>query len=166
MATCARGGARWWYDPKVRAIIFQVAFVVALVAFFAFIVNNTIVNLEKRDIRAGFGFLSEPAGFEIPITGVVDYSVDKGSTHGVVFLIGLQNAFLISAMGIFLATILGFVLGVLRLSNNWIVTLLVGSYIEIVRNIPLPLQFIFWQTAVFIIYNHHPVFHATSSSVS
>ena len=83
---------------------------------------------------------------------MVDYSVDKGSTHGVVFLIGLQNTFLISAMGIFLATILGFVLGVLRLSNNWVVTRLVGSYIEIVRNIPLPLQFIFWQTAVFIIY--------------
>ena len=150
--TPSSGGARWWYDPKVRAIVFQVAFVVALVGFIAFIVNNTVVNLEKRDIRAGFGFLSEPAGFEIPITGVVDYSVDKGSTHGVVFLIGLQNTFLISAMGIVLATILGFVLGVLRLSNNWIVTRLVGSYIEIVRNIPLPLQFIFWQTAVFIIY--------------
>ncbi|MEC9185591.1 MAG: ABC transporter permease subunit, partial [Pseudomonadota bacterium] len=144
--------ARWWYDPKVRAIIFQVTFVVALVVFIAFIVNNTVVNLEKRDIRAGFGFLSEPAGFEIPITGLVDYSVDKGSTHGAVFLIGLQNTFLISAMGIVLATILGFILGVLRLSNNWIVTRLVGSYIEIVRNIPLPLQFIFWQTAVFIIF--------------
>ena len=96
--------------------------------------------------------MSEPAGFEIPITGLVDYSVDKGSTHGAVFLIGLQNTFLISAMGIVLATILGFILGVLRLSNNWIVTRLVGSYIEIVRNIPLPLQFIFWQTAVFIIF--------------
>ena len=58
--TPSGGGARWWYDPKVRAIIFQVTFVVALVAFFAFIVNNTVVNLEKRDIRAGFGFLSEP----------------------------------------------------------------------------------------------------------
>ena len=150
--TPSGGGARWWYDPKVRAIIFQVTFVVALIAFIAFIVNNTVVNLEKRDIRAGFGFLSEPAGFEIPITGLVDYSVDKGSTHGAVFLIGLQNTFLISAMGIVLATILGFILGVLRLSNNWIVTRLVGSYIEIVRNIPLPLQFIFWQTAVFIIF--------------
>ena len=150
--TPSGGSARWWYDPKVRAIIFQVTFVVALVVFIAFIVNNTVVNLEKRDIRAGFGFLSEPAGFEIPITGLVDYSVDKGSTHGAVFLIGLQNTFLISAMGIVLATILGFILGVLRLSNNWIVTRLVGSYIEIVRNIPLPLQFIFWQTAVFIIF--------------
>ena len=146
------GAPRLWYDPKFRAIIFQVAFVVALVAFISFIVNNTVVNLEKRDIRAGFGFLSEPAGFEIPITGLIDYSVDDGSTHGAVFLIVLQNTFLISALGIVLATVLGFILGILRLSNNWIVTRLVGSYIEIVRNIPLPLQFIFWQTAVFIIF--------------
>jgi general L-amino acid transport system permease protein len=146
------GGTRLWYDPKVRAIIFQVAFVIALVAFISFVVNNTVVNLEKRDIRAGFGFLSEPAGFEIPITGLIDYSVDKGSTHGAVFLIGLQNTFLISALGIVLATILGFILGILRLSNNWIVKRLIGAYIEIVRNIPLPLQFIFWQTAVFIIF--------------
>tara|TARA_B100000676_G_C18032165_1_gene819412 strand:- start:487 stop:1695 length:1209 start_codon:yes stop_codon:yes gene_type:complete len=146
------GGTRLWYDPKVRAIIFQVAFVIALVAVISFVVNNTVVNLEKRDIRAGFGFLSEPAGFEIPITGIIDYSVDKGSTHGAVFLIGLQNTFLISALGIILATILGFILGILRLSNNWIVKRLIGAYIEIVRNIPLPLQFIFWQTAVFIIF--------------
>ena len=146
------GGTRLWYDPKVRAIIFQVAFVIALVAVISFVVNNTVVNLEKRDIRAGFGFLSEPAGFEIPITGLIDYSVDKGSTHGAVFLIGLQNTFLISALGIILATILGFILGILRLSNNWIVKRLIGAYIEIVRNIPLPLQFIFWQTAVFIIF--------------
>ena len=149
------GGARWWYDPKVRAIIIQVAFVVALVAFVAYVVNNTVVNLEKRDIKAGFGFLSEPAGFEIPLTGIVDYAVDDGSTHGAVFLIGLQNTFLISAAGIVLATIFGFVLGVLRLSNNWIVTRLVGSYIELVRNIPLPLQFIFWHIAIFLVFLPH-----------
>jgi len=146
------GGKRWWYDPKFRSIVFQAAFVAVLVTFIVFIVNNTLVNLEKRDIRAGFGFLNEPAGFEIPITGLVEYSVDEGSTHGAVFLVGLQNTFLISAIGVILATVLGFILGVLRLSNNWIVTRLVGSFIEIVRNIPLPLQFIFWQTAVFIIF--------------
>jgi len=149
------GGGRWWYDPKIRAIIFQAAFVVALVLFIGYIVNNTLVNLEKRDIKAGFGFLSEPAGFEIPITGFVNYSVDEGSTHGAVFLIGLQNTFLISVIGIVLATLLGFILGVLRLSKNWIVTRLVGSYIEIVRNIPLPLQFIFWHIAVYLVFLPH-----------
>ena len=143
-------GGRWWYDPKVRGVIFQVAFVVGLVAFIAFIVNNTVENLERRDIRTGFGFLTDPAGFEIPLTGLVPYSVDDGSTHGAVFLVGLQNTFFISVLGIVLATILGFILGVLRLSRNWIVTRLVGTYIEIVRNIPLPLQFLFWHFAVFL----------------
>ncbi|PPR62648.1 MAG: putative glutamine ABC transporter permease protein GlnP, partial [Alphaproteobacteria bacterium MarineAlpha4_Bin2] len=147
--------AGWWYDPKVRAIVIQVVFVVALVATLAYVVNNTVENLEKRDIRAGFGFLSEPAGFEIPLTGIIDYSVDEGSTHGAVFLIGLQNTFLISAAGIVLATIFGFLLGILRLSGNWIVSRLVGAYIELVRNIPLPLQFIFWHFAVFLLFLPH-----------
>ena len=152
----ARNGvAKWWYDPKVRAVIIQVTFVVALVAIVAYVVNNTVQNLEKRDIRAGFGFLSEPAGFEIPLTGIVDYAVDDGSTHGAVFLIGLQNTFLISAAGIVFATILGFLLGILRLSSNWIVSRLVGAYVELVRNIPLPLQFIFWHIAVFLVFLPH-----------
>ena len=146
---------RWWYDPKIRAVIIQVAFVIAVVAFGAYVVNNTLINLEKRDIRAGFGFLSEPAGFEIPLTGLVDYAVDDGSTHGAVFRVGLQNTFLISAAGIVLATILGFLLGILRLSSNWIVTRLVGAYIELVRNIPLPLQFIFWHIAIFLAFLPH-----------
>ena len=76
--TAPSGVSRLWYDPKFRAIIFQVAFVVALVAFISFIVNNTVVNLEKRDIRAGFGFLSEPAGFEIPITDLLIIPSMKG----------------------------------------------------------------------------------------
>lgn len=145
-----KGGRRWWYDPKVRGIVFQVAFVLGLAAFIAFIVNNTVENLERRDIRTGFGFLSDPAGFEIPLTGLVDYSVDEGSTHGAVFLVGLQNTFLISVLGVVLATVIGCVLGVLRLSPNWIVTRLVGVYVEAVRNVPLPLQFLFWHFAVFL----------------
>ena len=139
---------RWWYDPKVRVIVFQVAFVLALVVFAAFIVRNTAANLEARNIRAGFGFLDEPAGFEIPLT-LVPYSVDDGSTHGRVFVVGLMNTLLISVMGIVLATVIGFVLGVLRLSNNWLISRLVGVYIEAVRNVPLLLQFLFWHFAVF-----------------
>ena len=139
---------RWWYDPKFRVILFQVAFVLGLLLFAAFIVHNTAANLEARNIRAGFGFLDEPAGFEIPLT-LVPYSVDAGSTHGRVFVVGLLNTLLISLMGIVLATVIGFVLGVLRLSNNWLISRLVGVYIEIVRNIPLLLQFLFWHFAVF-----------------
>ncbi len=147
-AAAPQSALRWWYDPKVRVIVFQVAFVLALVVFAAFIVRNTAVNLEARNIRAGFGFLDEPAGFEIPLT-LVPYSVDDGSTHGRVFVVGLMNTLLISVMGIVLATVIGFILGVLRLSNNWLISRLVGVYIEAVRNVPLLLQFLFWHFAVF-----------------
>jgi len=142
------GGMRWWYDPKIRSIIFQVAFVLALAGFAVFIVLNTIENLEKRGIKAGFDFLGNPAGFEIPLT-LIPYSVQDGSTHGAVFVVGLLNTLLISLMGIGLATVLGFVLGVLRLSNNWLISRLVGIYVEVVRNVPLLLQFLFWHFAVF-----------------
>ncbi len=142
------GGVRWWYDPKVRAFIFQAAFVLALAGVVVFIVLNTMQNLEKRGIKAGFDFLDNPAGFEIPLT-LIPYSVEGGSTHGAVFVVGLLNTFLISIMGIVLATIIGFVLGVLRLSNNWLISRLVGVYIETIRNVPLLLQFLFWHFAVF-----------------
>ena len=142
-------GIRWWYDPKVRAFIFQAAFVLTLAGVIIFIVLNTMQNLEKRGIKAGFDFLDNPAGFEIPLT-LIPYSVDGGSTHGAVFVVGLLNTLLISVMGIVLATIIGFVLGVLRLSNNWLISRLVGVYIETVRNVPLLLQFLFWHFAVFL----------------
>ena len=140
--------ASWWYDPKVRSIAFQVAFVLALIGLGVYLVHNTLINLEKRNIKTGFDFLFNPAGFEIPLT-LIPYSVEEGSTHGAVFIVGLLNTFLISALGIVLATILGFILGVLRLSNNWLVSRLVGVYIESVRNVPLLLQFLFWHFAVF-----------------
>ena len=140
--------ARWWYDPKVRAIAFQVAFVLTLIGLGVYLIHNTIINLEKRNIKAGFDFLNSPAGFEIPLT-LIPYSVEAGSTHGAVFIVGLLNTLLISVLGIVLATILGFILGVLRLSNNWLVSRLVGVYIESVRNVPLLLQFLFWHFAVF-----------------
>jgi general L-amino acid transport system permease protein len=144
----ATGGIRWWYDPKARAFIFQAAFVLTLAGVIIFIVLNTMQNLEKRGIKAGFDFLDNPAGFEIPLT-LIPYSVDGGSTHGAVFVVGLLNTLLISVMGIVFATIIGFVLGVLRLSNNWLISRLVGVYIETVRNVPLLLQFLFWHFAVF-----------------
>ena len=146
-----QGGSKassFWYDPKKRAIIVQIAFIVGILVFFGFIINNTAENLDKRGIRAGFDFLENPAGFEIPLT-LIPYSVEGGSTHGSVFVVGILNTLLISVVGIFFATILGFVCGVLRLSRNWLISRLVGAYIEALRNVPLLLQFIFWHFAVF-----------------
>jgi general L-amino acid transport system permease protein len=133
--TSPSGGASLLRDPKSRAVIIQVLVVVSLVAFLWFIVHNTAINLEKRGIATGFEFLSQPAGFDIA-TSVIAY--DATMTRGRVFLVGLLNTILVSALGIVFATVLGFTLGVLRLSPNWLINRLAYVYIEIVRNIPLP----------------------------
>lgn len=140
---------RLWYDPRFRALFFQGLVIVGVIAFFLFVGYNTAVNLEKRGIASGFGFFADAAGFEIPLT-LWDYSVNDGSTHGDVFMVGLLNTLLVASIGIVLATILGFALGILRLSKNWLIGRLVGGYIEIVRNVPLLLQFLFWHFAVFL----------------
>jgi general L-amino acid transport system permease protein len=134
-----------WNLPRVRALVFQAVFLGAVLAFFAFILHNTLVNLESRGISTGFGFLSSEAGFGI-IQTLIDYS--ETSSFGRTFLVGLLNTLLVSALGIVLATVLGFLIGVARLSRNWLVARLAAAYIEVFRNIPLLLQIFFWYFAV------------------
>ncbi len=134
-------------DPKVRAVFFQVLVIVLFAAFVFYVGNNTIVNLEKRGIASGFGFLSQPAGFGIGIVVFMDY-VAQTSTHGDVLIIGVINTLTVSLSGIILATILGFFFGVLRLSKNWIVNKIATVYIEVIRNVPLLVQLLFWYFAV------------------
>ena len=133
----------FWYDQRVRGIIAQ-ACVLGLLAFVGFlVVTNTIDNLQKRNIATGFWFLTQPAGFEIQLT-LIPYSAE--STHGRVFLVGLTNTLFISVLGCVLATVLGFVLGVARLSGNWLLSQVIYWYVEFTRNVPLLLQIIFWYT--------------------
>jgi len=134
-------------DPKVRAVFFQILVIVLFLAFVFYVGNNAVVNLEKRGIASGFGFLSQPAGFGIGIVLLVDYNAQV-STHGDVLLIGVINTLAVAVSGILLATLIGFVFGVLRLSNNWIVNKIAMVYIEVVRNIPLLVQLLFWYFAV------------------
>ena len=138
---------RWtgWNDPRLRALVFQLVFLAAVLALLGFIVHNTLANLESRGISTGFDFLGNEAGFGI-IQTLVDYS--ETSTFGRTFLVGLLNTLLVSLLGIVLATLLGFVVGVARLSSNWLVSRLAATYIEIFRNIPLLLQIFFWYFAV------------------
>lgn len=134
-----------WYDPRIRAIAFQLVFLVAVIAFLGYVLHNTLVNLEQRGISTGFAFLSSEAGFGI-IQTLVDYS--EASSFGRTFLVGLLNTLLVSGLGIVLATVLGFLIGVARLSSNWLIARLAAVYIEIFRNIPLLLQIFFWYFAV------------------
>ena len=134
-----------WNDPKYRALFFQIVLVLALGYFITTIVNNTLTNMESRGISTGFAFLSEPAGFGI-LQSLIEF--DESHTYGRTFFVGLLNTMLVAGLGIFLATILGFIMGVARLSRNWVVAKVATFYIEIFRNIPLLLQIFFWYFAV------------------
>jgi len=134
-----------WRDPTFRALLVQGILLLALVAFIVMIVANTLANLEARGITTGFGFLNERAGFSIPQT-LIAYSGD--STYGRTFLVGLLNTLLVSAMGIVAATLIGFLVGIARLSPNWLLARLATAYVEIFRNIPLLVQILFWYFAV------------------
>jgi len=137
----SRSGGSLWSDQRFRSIAAQIIVVVLLVAFIGFIINNTAVNLEKRGIATGFGFLDVPAGFDIA-SSLIAY--DPTMTHGRVFFVGLLNTILVAVLGIICATIIGFLVGILRLSPNWLVSRMAYVYVEGLRNIPLLLQILFW----------------------
>ena len=134
-----------WRDPAVRALAAQAVLLAALIAVIVLLVHNTMVNLEARGIHTGFGFLDGRAGFSISQT-LIDYT--SNSTYGRTFVIGLLNTLLVSALGIVAATIIGFSVGIARLSPNWLLAKLAAGYVELFRNIPLLLQILFWYFAV------------------
>ncbi|WP_372739390.1 amino acid ABC transporter permease [Neptunomonas sp.] len=136
---------RFWNDPDKRALVFQVILVLGLAAVFFYIINNTLTNLEQRGITTGFAFLNMEAGFGI-LQSLIPYT--ETDSYGRTFLVGLLNTVLVSILGIIAATILGFFLGVGRLSKNWLISKVCTVYIEIFRNIPLLLQIFFWYYAV------------------
>jgi len=133
------------YDPRVRAVVFQSLLFAFLIWFGWTIFQNTLQNMESRGITTGFDFLSNPAGFEI-LMSLVEY--DASHTYGRTFIVGLLNTVLVSFLGIFFATILGFIMGIARLSKNWLIARIATVYVETLRNIPLLLQIFFWYFAV------------------
>ncbi|MFT5721149.1 MAG: general L-amino acid transport system permease protein [Motiliproteus sp.] len=136
---------KFWNDPDKRAMFFQVLMVLTVLGFFAYIISNALFNLEKRGITTGFAFLDQTAGFEI-LLSLLPY--DATYSFGRTFAVGLLNTLLVSFLGVILATTLGFVMGIARLSKNWLVYKVATAYIEIFRNIPLLLQILFWYVVV------------------
>jgi len=134
-----------WRNELFRSIVLQVVVGVILLAAVLFFVHNTAVNLEKRGIASGFDFLSGTSGFDISIS-LIPYTLQ--STYGRAFLVGLMNTLLVSAIGIVLATIIGFIVGIARLSKNFLVAALAAAYVDVIRNIPLLAQIIFWYFGV------------------
>ena len=131
----------WIYDPRVRSVFSQVVVIGLFVTLMYFIVHNTAVNLEKRGIASGFDFLWEPARYDIT-AGFMP--VKATQTHWDAFMAGLLNTFVVALFGCFFATVLGVLLGVLRLSKNWLISKLAAVYVETIRNVPVLLQILFW----------------------
>jgi len=109
-------------------------------------ISNAIDNLARARIATGFGFWNHTAGFDISQT-LIEYS-SQGSTYGRAFWVGLLNTLLVGALGVVGATILGFTIGIARLSKNWLVAKVASGYVEVIRNLPLLLQLLFWYNAV------------------
>lgn len=137
----ASGGAR-----RAARFAFQAALVVAVAALFYGAFLNAADHLARANIASGFRFWNNTAGFDISQT-LIAYSAST-SSFGRAFWVGLLNTLLVAALGIVLATVLGFTIGIARLSRNWLVARLAGGYVELIRNVPLLLQLLFWYNAV------------------
>ena len=136
----------FWRDPDKRAIIYQALVVAVIVWLLYSMISNTATNMEARGLATGFGFLGTSAGFGIISTPFVPYSEE--SSYLTVFIVGLVNTIIIAVVGCILALFLGFIVGIARLSSNWLVQKIATFYIELFRNVPLLLQILFWYSAV------------------
>jgi general L-amino acid transport system permease protein len=132
-------------DPRARGIFLQVVLIAAIAAFGLWVVGNTVENLRQAKFVTGFAFLRERAGFEISQT-LIPYSIE--STNFRAFLVGLTNTLVVAAVGIVLATVLGFIIGIARLSSNWLIARIATVYVETFRNVPVLLLLLFWYRAV------------------
>jgi general L-amino acid transport system permease protein len=132
-------------NPKVRASVYQLALLAAVVYLGYAVFTNARDNLAARHIASGFGFFDHTAGFGVN-QSLIPYS--ETDTYGRVFIVGLLNTLLVAAVGIVFATILGFMVGIARLSNNWLLAKLAAAYVEVIRNLPLLFQILFWYLAV------------------
>jgi general L-amino acid transport system permease protein len=134
-----------FYNPRLRGYALQVLVLLGTIFFLSWIAKNTADNLSRQGIASGFDFLETTAGFDLTMS-LIPYS--ETSSYGRAFLAAVVNTLLVSFLGIFFATILGFLIGVARLSSNWLLSKVAETYIEIVRNVPLLLQLFFWYFAV------------------
>ncbi|MGI9296986.1 MAG: amino acid ABC transporter permease [Gammaproteobacteria bacterium] len=145
----AGGGIPMHRDPKVRAVAFQAAAVLFFVWALWTIGGNTVANMEERGIILGLSWLEKLAPFQVGFSPFLDNALGE-NIYWRIFFIGVQNTIYVSFFGIVAATFLGFVIGVMRLSPNWLVAKIASVYVEIFRNIPLLLWFFFWYFIVFL----------------
>jgi len=131
----------FWYDPRIRSILYQVGVLVMVGLLGYYLVSNTTANLERQAIATGFGFLEKEASFEIGESLIAYSAADK---YARALMVGVLNTLLVSFIGVVLTVILGTFIGVARLSTNWLVSKLAAVYIEVFQDIPILLQLFFW----------------------
>jgi len=131
--------------PRIRAVFYQLVLLATVLWLGYEFALNAKANLDAQKIASGFGFLDNTAGFAIN-QSLIPY--DESDSYGRVSLVGLLNTLLVAGIGIVLATILGFFIGIARLSRNWLLARLAGGYVELIRNLPLLFQILFWYLAV------------------
>ena len=134
-----------WNDPGVRSIVYQVIALCAVGGVVWFLVQNTLHNLSVRNIASGFGFLSREAGFAIG-ESLIEYG--PANDYQRALTVGLLNTLRVAVVGIIFATLLGTLIGIARLSKNWLIRKLASVYVEVMRNIPLLLQLFFWYAII------------------
>jgi general L-amino acid transport system permease protein len=131
----------WWNNERYRALLFQALIIGAVAAILFYLGSNAVANLRRQGIVGGFGFIGHEAGFEISPT-LIPYT--PADSYGRALLVGLLNTLLVAAIGIVFASLLGLVVGLARLSRNWLVGRLALGYVELMRNTPLVLQLFVW----------------------
>ncbi len=136
----------WWNDPFYRGLVYQIVLCAVLFTLIYEAATNASQNMRSRGIPMDFGFWFKTSGFDINLT-LIDYGAAT-STYGRAFLVGLLNTLVVSVICIPIATMIGFTMGIARLSPNWVAARLAGVYVETLRNIPLLLQLLFWYNAV------------------
>ena len=141
-------GVPLWREARVLQATAQIVSVVVVVIFVFFVAGNVLDAADKRGFSLGFGFLEEEAGFPIS-ESVIGYDESDSFRHA--FTVGVLNTLKVALLGIVAATILGIIVGVARVSNNWLISKLANVYIEIFRNIPLLVQLFFWYFSVFLV---------------
>jgi general L-amino acid transport system permease protein len=134
-----------WRNQRFRSFFYQVLALVILIAAGAYLISTTVANLEERSIRTGFEFLGREAGFRIG-ESLIPYNASDSYRRA--YIVGVLNTLRVSALGIVLATLIGVLVGIARLSPNWLIVKLASVYVETVRNVPLLLQLFFWYTVI------------------
>ena len=142
-----KSSVSFFYDERVRNFFYQTLTAGTFAWLVWYLFTNTSHNLEVRGMNSGFGFLFQTAGFDTDFK-LIEYTVGTG-TYGRIFFVGVLNTLFVSVFAIVASTVIGFFMGVMRLSTNWLISRLALTYVEILRNVPLLIQIIFWYLGVF-----------------